>query len=346
MKKLIILLFLLPIFITPVSAIEITAPEAPESAQEYMPEDPQSFSEGLWIVLKSAIEKLQPSIAEASGTCVAVIAAVMFCSIVQSFSQATKNVLNLASAIGVGFLLLQPSNSLLQLGIKTITDMTDYGNLLLPVMTSAMAAQGGTATSAALYSGTMLFSSVLSTAVSKVIVPMLYVYICLIIAGSAVGQEHLKELQKFVKWLMTWLLKIILYLFTGYIGITGVVSGSADAAAVKAAKLTISGVVPVVGGIISDASEAILVSAGVVKSAAGVYGLLAILSVLIGPFLRIGVQYLLLKLTGSVCAVFGVKGISELIKNFSGAMGIILGMTGTVALLLMVSTMCFMKGIG
>ena len=129
-------------------------------------------------------------------------------------------------------------------------------------------------------------------------------------------------------------------------GITGVISGATDAAALKAAKLTISGVVPVVGGILSDASEAVLVSAGMVRNAAGIYGILAILAVFLTPFLRIGCHYLLLRLTGAVCAVFGVKRCSELISQFSAAMGLELAMTGSVCLLQLISTVCFLRGVG
>ena len=128
--------------------------------------------------------------------------------------------------------------------------------------------------------------------------------------------------------------------------ITGVITGAADAAAVKAAKLTISGVVPVVGGILSDASEAVIIGAGVMKNAVGVYGLLAVTAIWITPFLQIGSIYLLLKLTAIVCSVFGVKESSDLIEDFSGAMGLLLGMTGTVSLLILISTICFMKGMG
>jgi len=145
---------------------------------------------------------------------------------------------------------------------------------------------------------------------------------------------------------MTWGLKIILYVFTGYMSITGVITGTADAAAVKAAKLTISGAVPVVGGILSDASEAVIIGAGVMKNAVGVYGLLAVVAIWITPFLQIGSIYLLLKLTAIVCSVFGVKESSDLIEDFSGAMGLLLGMTGTVSLLILISTICFMKGMG
>lgn len=346
MKKLTILILLSFLLIRPVSALEMAPPEAPDSAEEYMPEDTQSFGDGVWYILKLVVKKVNPELAEASGICLSVMALVMLCSFLHSFSEGTKRVVELIASIMIGTLLIKPSGSLLQLGIDTVNEMTDYGKLLLPVMTGAMAAQGGTTSSTALYSGTVLFSGLLSVAISKLLIPLIYVYICVIVAGSALQDDQLKEIQKFIKWLMTWILKIILYVFTGYMGITGVITGSVDSAAVKAAKLTISGSVPVVGGIIADASETILVSAGVVKNAAGVYGMLAIISIFVGPFIHIGVQYLLLKFTGGVCAVFGIKSTTDLIKDFSGAMGMILAIIGTTGLLLMLSTVCFMKGIG
>jgi len=345
MKKGILFIVLLLFLIRPVSAMEFTAPVVPESGENYMPAQTESFAEGLWYVVKKAVSQLQPSLAEAAKICLSLIAIVLLASVLKGFSGAPQRVVELVSTITISMLLLQPSNTLIRLGIQTVEELSEYGKLLLPVMTAAMAAQGGVTTSAALYSATALFNGILTAVVSKLIVPMLYVYLCLSIVNSAIGQELLENLRKFVKWLMTWCLKLVLYAFTGYIGITGVVSGSADAAAVKAAKLTISGVVPVIGGILSDASETILVSAGVMKSAAGVYGLLAILAVWIGPFIRIGMQYLLLKITTAVCSVFGVKHSITIIHDFSGAMGFLLAMIGTVCLLLLISTVCFMKGV-
>ena len=108
--------------------------------------------------------------------------------------------------------------------------------------------------------------------------------------------------------------------------------------------MTISGAVPVVGGILSDASESVLVGASVVKNAVGIYGAVALFGVVIGPFLRIGVQYLLLKVTASVCSVFSAKRAGELLQDFSAAMGLLLGMTGAMCLIFMISIVCFLRG--
>ena len=331
---------------TPVRAaeMEFVAPTVPDAGRDLLPEEPETFSEGLWTVLKGACEFLQPAFTEAVGVCVQILAVVLLVSLLKNIPGATKKAIHLSSALMIGVLLLNASDSMVRLSRDTITELSDYSKLLLPVMTAAMAAQGGVSTSAALYSGTAFFDALLSNLISAVLIPMVYIYLGLAVANSALGECMLEKLSGFVKGATVWCLKTVLYVFTGYMAITGVVSGSADAAAIKATKITISGMVPVVGGILSDASEAILVSAGVMKSAAGVYGVLAIIALCLGPFLRIGAQYLLLKLTTACCEIFGNKEAVGIVKDFTTAMGILLGMTGAVCLMLLISTVCFMRG--
>ncbi len=346
MKKLILVVLLLFSMSMPVQASDITAPTVPDSAEELMPPDTESFGEGLWYVIKSAVQALRPDIADACGICLMVIAAVILVSLLGNFPGITSSVAELAGTITVACILLSGANSLIAGAAETIEELSHYGKLLLPVMTAAMAAQGGVTGSAALYTGTAVFDALLGALIPALFIPMVYTFLALATANSALGEELLQKLRDFVKWLVTWGLKILLYVFTGYMTITGVISGTTDQTALKAAKLTISGMVPVVGGILSDASETILIGAGVVKNAAGIYGMLAVLSIAISPFLRIGVHYLLLKVTAAACGVFASKRTTELIQDFSAAMGLLLAMTGTMCLLLLISTVCFLKGVG
>lgn len=346
MKRILMLLILAMALTMPVSAMEFTAPSAPDEVQDLMPVQTESFAEGLWTVIKSAIANFAPDLAAAAGSCLALVAVVLLASVLNAMPGNSKTVTRLVCTLALSVILLGQANAMINLCAQTVRDISEYGKLLLPVMTAALAAQGGTTGATALYAGTAVFDTVLSSIIAKLLVPMVYVFLALATANSATGEDLLKKLRDFVKWLMTWSLKTILYVFTGYMSITGVITGTADAAAVKAAKLTISGVVPVVGGILSDASEAVVVSAGVMKNAVGIYGLLAVAAIWITPFLQIGAQFLLLKLTAVLCGVFGVKEASDLIEDFSGAMGLLLGMTGTVSFLMLISTICFMKGMG
>lgn len=333
-------------FAIPISATEYTAPEAPDGAQDLMPVETTSFGKDLWTIVKKAISAVKPELIDSGKLCTCLVAAVICLSILNSMPGKTVATAELVGVLAVSALLLQQAGSMIRIGSDTVTELSEYGKLLLPVMTAAMAAQGGITSSAAIYVGTAVFDALLTAAISAILIPMTYAFLAVSIAGCATGQNTLDKLRSFIKWLSTWFLKIVLYIFTGYIGITGVVSGNADAAALKATKLTMSGMIPVVGGILSEASEAVLVAAGLMKSAAGVYGMLALLAIWITPFLKIGIRYILLKLTGALCETFGMKRVCALIGAFSDAMGLLLGMTSAICVMLLVSTVCFMKGVG
>jgi stage III sporulation protein AE len=339
-------IFLVLIFLTtgPVRAFELTPPKVPKGAVEFMPSEPNNLQDGIRQVLKQAIYRFRPDLKEASRVCIGLLGSVMVLSLLRSLSNGIGKTADLAGTVAVSVLFLSSAGSLINLGAQTVRQISDYGKLLLPVLTAALSAQGGVTTSAALYSGTALFDAILSGLISTILIPIVYIFLALATANSAIGEDLLKKFRDSVKWLMTWILKTTLYIFTGFITITGVVSGPTDAAALKAAKLTISGVVPVVGGILSDASEAVLVSAAAVKNAVGLYGMFAIIALWMGPFLKIGAHYLMLRLTGAVCSVFGSKQICDLIQDFASAMGFLVAMTGACCLMLVISTVCFMRG--
>ena len=148
------------------------------------------------------------------------LVAVMMLSLVRNFSVSTDMVLKLVETMLLATILIGASNTLIDLAANTVNELSDYGKLLLPVMTGAMAAQGSGVTSAALYTGTAVFDAILSTAISELLTPMIYIYLVLAVAVSATGQVALNQMLSFVKWLVTWALKISLYIFTGYMSVT------------------------------------------------------------------------------------------------------------------------------
>lgn len=346
MRRWMLLMALAALLAVPVRAVELTAPTVPASGAELMPADTQSFGDALLEILGDALTRLRPDLKAAAASCGGVLAALTALAVLSAFPGHRKGVTELVGTLLAAALLLEPADSLIRLGAETVAELSEYGKLLLPVLAAALGAQGGVTAAAAIYAGTAAFDAVLGSLISGALVPVIYLYLALAAACAALEDPMLKKLRDGLKWAASWGLKTILYVYTGYIGITGVVSGTTDAGILKAAKLTISGVVPVVGGILSDASEAVLVSAGAVKNAAGIYGMLAVIAVWIGPFLRIGTHYLMLKALEAVSGVFGIRPVTGLIGDFAAAMGLLLAMTGAVCLMLVISTICFLKGAG
>lgn len=73
------------------------------------------------------------------------------------------------------------------------------------------------------------------------------------------------------------------------------------------------------------------------KNSVGVFGMLAVLSMCLIPFLRLGIHYLMYKVTAALSATVADSRVAGLIDSIGGAFGLVLGMTGSCALLLLVS---------
>ena len=345
MMKVLLGMLLVLTFAIPTAALEITAPEVPQTGLDAMPQNTDSFGAGFTELMHNSIALCFPALSNAVSTCYGILATAMLVSLLSFLAERAKGPVTLAGIVIIASAMFQQTSGMVKCAFEAVQDICEYGKLLFPVLTTALAAQGGITSSAALYSGTAAFITLLTMLINKVIVPMVYLFLAFSIAHCAMEEEMMKKFSDAVKSFLSWLLKTLLIVFTAYLSITGAVSGTTDAATLKAAKITVSTVVPVVGGILSDASESVLISMEIMKNAAGIYGIFAVLAVFVGPFIKIGAQYLVLKISGAICNFWGNKQISILVESFSSAMGLLLGMTAAGCMLVLISTVCYLKGI-
>ena len=305
MRKILLILILAAFLAVPVSA-ELAAPEVPEAGSRLMPEETKDFGQALGGMLRDLLPVLAPHFYAALVASGSLAAVCLLVSLVPGDGGRTGN---LVGVVAASALLLSSTGAMIRLGERTVTDISEYQKLLLPAMTAALAAQGGATAAAALYAGSAAFNTLLSQWMVRLLIPVQYLFLAVSMAGNVLESDFLKSLKDTMKGMLLWCLKTLLSLFTAYLGITGVVAGSADAAAVKAAKAAFGTLVPVVGSVLAEASEAVLVGAGVLRGAMGIYGILAILAVFLEPFCQIGIQYLILKATAAFCGLFAPKAV-------------------------------------
>ncbi len=356
MKRLLLLLLLLPMLIVGVHAQEPEdelgietdglMQELPDEAAELLPANALSETPDFWTSCKSmlygAFLKNRDSLRSALRLCAVLLALVTLFSVAELTDHA-GTAITVAGALGISVAVLTTFQSMISMATQTVRDITDYSACLLPILASASAMSGTMTASAALYAGTMLFSELLMQLISKLLIPAVFFYLSIATAEAALSGGMLSELREFVGWLISKSLRVLMFVFLGYMSLTGVISASTDATAVKATKAAVSGMIPVVGGMISDASDTLLASASILKNSVGVFGMLAVLALCLTPFLRVGVHYLLLKLTAAVSGTVGLKPHVQLIRHFSSAMGYLLAMCGSCGLLLLISCVCFLK---
>lgn len=300
-----------------------------------------TLDEGLSQLLAEGVSEAGGIIKSALRSGVVLMVIVMFGAIANGLNggilKAEAPAIALAGSLAIAAVSISDVNAMLGLGRKTIEQIGDFSNVLLPVVAAVTAATGAVTGAAVRQMAAVLFSNLLINLINGVLSPLLYAYLAVAIAHAALGNEGLKRLGTFLKWGAVTILSGTMVAFVGYLTISGVVAGSADAMAIKTAKFAISGAIPVVGGILSDAAETILSSAGVLKGSVGVFGTVTVLGLCMLPLLRISVHYLLYKLIAALSGAIGPPPICTLIEQIGGAFGLMLGMTGACGLLVLIA---------
>ena len=335
-----LLLFLLMAIPNRAYAQQLQPPVVTGEAGELMPQERDSFESGL----QSMLQKVLPAAYAQFREALRVGLAIFSCVFLVSFFDGYASVALIAGAVCITTLMLHSSQALIGLALDTVTEISEYSKLFLPVMAAATSARGSVTSATALCAGTSFFTAFLSSILRRVMIPVLYFFLAAAVANCALGEAALKKIRDQLKKLSAWFLKTVLTIFLTYMSITGAVTGTADKTAVKAAKAAISTVVPVIGKTLADASEALLLSTDLVKNSIGLYGIFAFIAIFLSPFFRIGAQYLVLKATAVICDVIGCKRLTELVEDFSSAMGLLLGMIGSMCALSIIGTVCFLKG--
>ena len=299
------------------------------------------LDEGLAGLLDTGTRELGGVFRRAARSGVLILVILLFCGLAQTVQEGMGDSqvrsVSLAGTLAVAAVAVADVNALLGMGTEAIGKMTSFANVLLPTVAVVTAATGAITGAAARQLAAALFSDVLVNVINGLLIPLLYGYIAASVAQAATGQEGLKRLADLLKWAVTTVLTIVMLVFVGYLTASGAVAGGADAATVKAAKFAISGAIPVVGGILSDATETVLASAGVLKGTVGVFGMMTILGICLLPLLRLAVHYLVYKLVAAVSATMGSGSVWELVDRISGAFGLVLGMMGACCLLLLIA---------
>ena len=280
----------------------------------------------------------------------ALVIAAMFTGLFSSVFPAASpqnnaNYARLAGVLAISAVSVANVNTFIGMGAGVLDELVTFSHMLLPTLTAAAAAGGAVTSAAAKYAASVLFLDVLMSVTKNVILPLICAFIATSVAEAMVGGEALGGASRLLKWLAKTILTLIVLVFITYISLTGVITSATDAVAVRAARVAMSTVLPVVGGMLSDAADAVLSGASVLRNAIGVFGMLAVAATCAVPFLRLGVNYLLFKAAGGLSGAVADSSITKLIDAFGAAFGLTLAMVGVSAVMLFVSIVSAIKSV-
>lgn len=316
--------------------------EAKQALDGVSPSAQADAADVLFDLLRWASRLSVGTLQDAVRTAAMLLASALVCSLAAQ-ADGENMLLPLTGAVAAAAIFTGGMRSMTNLASDALYALDDYSKLLLPVMSGAAAASGAMTGAGALYMGSSLFFSVMTSAIRSVLLPLVYVFVAFAALECGLPGSRLGAVRQLLGWLIPTALKAVMYTFTAYLSITGLLSGSSDEAAVSAARSALSAAIPVVGSIAADASDAVIQSARVLRAAAGTFGVLAVCAVALVPFLQLLICYGVMKLTAAAAGITAGKTPAALCGQLAAATGYLVAMVGCAALMLLFSTCCLMQ---
>ncbi len=256
-----------------------------------------------------------------------------------------RSLIELIAAGACGLLLVGGVEGIVSQTLEAMYRISDYSKAALPVVYTAAAAGGAVTSAGAKYAAVIFALDMMMTVSQTVILPFVYAFLSLTLANALFPNAILTAAARFSKWAAGIGMTGMTLAFTAYLGLTSVITGSVDAAAVKTARSVLSGSIPVVGGMLSDVSAMVLSAAGMVRSSAGVFGLIVILAVCAGPFAMLSVRSLVLKTAAVAADSVENRRMSDLLNGIGSTVAMLLGMLGCYSVMLFLSFALGMKAV-
>lgn len=250
------------------------------------------------------------------------------------------------AVLGAGGILLPSLMALLDTVGKTVDSVTVFLTAYAPVYAVMMAA-GGRAAGALSYQATLLGATGLLTWLIRLgVFPILTVSLAFGCTGAVTDGFCLDRLSGGLHKTVLWALGLFSTVFSGLLSLQQMVTAAGDTVGVRVARFSLSGFVPVVGGLLSEAYTTVMGCAGLLRTVVGAFGLVAVVLMVGPPLVSCICWNAALHLAGGAAALFGLPPIERLCTVAGGAVRVLIALLAVFALLTVVATAVVSAGMG
>ncbi len=270
-------------------------------------------------------------------------AVILLASLLESYTFSlryvdTKDVMNAVTSLMVVAALVTPIGGLIESAADAVRGAASLMLIYAPVMVGIMVFSGHVVRSGGYYATVMTACQGIAQLSSKVIAPLLHIFLALSVSSAISERVKLSGLCELIAKLTKWMLTFAMTLFTAILSIQGIAANAADSIASKAVRFTLNSLIPVVGASISEAYSAVNSSVNLLRSGLGVFVIVA----LILSFLPLIVQILLWQLSilaaKTVAETFGISSVGTVLNAVSVVLSVLTAVMISLASVFLISS--------
>ena len=240
-------------------------------------------------------------------------------------------------------LILTNFSSVISLVKDTIQNLVGFTNNIIPIMITLMLTTGSITSAGITQPILLLLVNFIGNTISNLILPIILISTSLNIISNISDEIKISRISKFLNSSTVWVLGIIMTLFITILSLEGSLTETVDGVTAKTAKAAVSTVIPVVGKILGDATDAVIGCAGILKNAVGLVGIIVIVCICLGPIIKLTILTLLYYLTAAIAEPIADTKIVGLLSSIGDTFKILLAIVFCITVILIVGLTIVIK---
>ena len=285
-------------------------------------------------------------------TCVSNIGIIMIVIIIHSIlitiseSLGNKSVSQIAyfvEYIVIITLVLSNFAEIINMVKDSIIDLVGFSNSLIPLMITLMLTTGAIVSAGVIKPVLLILMNFIGNFITNFILPLVIIGTTLAIVSKISNKVRIDKLAKFMKSAGVWILGIIMTLFVTVLSLEGSITETVDGVTAKTAKAAVSTVIPVVGKILGDATDAVIGCTGILKNAVGFVGIIVVIGICTSPIIKLAILSFTYYIASCICQPIADEKVIGLLDSIGDTFKILLAIIFCVSVMLIIGLTIVIK---
>ncbi len=233
--------------------------------------------------------------------------------------------------------LLQNFSKTSELAVNLIDNLVLFSNAAVPVIGTSVIASGNFGVYSAMHPALIMTASLSANIIKSIGVPALMLSLSLGVIGNVSGGFSLSNISKTIRNAALWMITGLLTLFSAAVAVCGMSAPSVNGVVMRGVKFVARGAIPVLGGLLSDSAEAVMMGGVMLKNVLGTAGVCAVIVMMLYPLLKMGAVILVYKITAAFITPFCDRRISSVMEEVSGTLSCLIGFAAAEGVTVIVS---------
>ena len=253
----------------------------------------------------------------------------------------SRNMQSISDAVFVLIITLSTVTPVVSVVNRAVTSIENAGSFMLlyiPIMVVALITNGQGVTGASYYSFVVMAGEGITWLSSHLIAPLLSLFLGVSVTSSVSSDIKLdgiiRELSKFIKWVIAFVMTV----FSGLLTFKTLITTAADTVSTRAVRFTLSSFIPIVGSALSEAYKTIQGSMTLLKTGLGVFVIISVVIVFLPVVINCLLWIVSLNISSGVADMLGVKAPSSVLKCCSSVLSTLLVIILCVMAIYVIST--------